>query len=54
MNELTFLGIDHPSIAANHVEQLADWYCDVFGYEKWFKHENPSGCFVRRMVPCWK
>ena len=41
MNELTFLGIDHPSVAANHVEQLADWYCDVFGYEKWFKHEKP-------------
>ena len=41
MNELTFLGIDHPSVAANDVEQLADWYCDVFGYEKWFKHAKP-------------
>ena len=41
MAELTFLGIDHPSVAANDVEQLADWYCDVFGYEKWFRHEKP-------------
>lgn len=41
MNELTFLGIDHPSVAANDVEQLANWYCDVLGYEKWFKHAKP-------------
>lgn len=41
MNELTFLGIDHPSVAANDVEQLANWYCDVLGYEKWFRHQKP-------------
>lgn len=36
-----FLGIDHPAVAADDVEKLADWYCDMFGYEKWFKHEKP-------------
>ena len=41
MNELTFLGIDHPNVAANDVEQLANWYCDVLGYEKWFRHQKP-------------
>ena len=38
---LKITGIDHPGVAANDVEQLADWYCDVFGYEKWFKHPKP-------------
>ena len=37
---LSITGIDHPGVAANDVEQLADWYCDVFGYEKWFRHRN--------------
>ena len=40
MNTLTISGIDHPGVAANDVEQLADWYCAVFGYEKWFRHRN--------------
>jgi len=36
-----FLGVDHPAVAADDVEILADWYCNVFGYEKWFKHPKP-------------
>lgn len=36
-----FLGIDHPAVAADDVEKLSDWYCDVLGYEKWFRHEKP-------------
>ncbi len=36
-----FLGIDHPAVAADDVEKLADWYCDVLGYEKWFRHDKP-------------
>ncbi|RCR70610.1 VOC family protein [Larkinella punicea] len=39
-NRLKITGIDHPGVAANDVEQLADWYCEVFGYEKWFRHRN--------------
>lgn len=35
-------GVDHPAVAADDVEALADWYCDVFGYEKWFCH-RPVG-----------
>jgi glyoxylase I family protein len=41
MNALKITGIDHPGVAANDVEQLADWYCELFGYEKWFRHEKP-------------
>lgn len=48
MTESFFLGIDHPGVAANDVEQLADWYCQVFGYEKWFRH-RPVGPFK----PVW-
>ena len=38
---MKFLGIDHPAVAADDVEKLSDWYCDMFGYEKWFKHPKP-------------
>lgn len=36
-----FTGIDHPAIAANDVEKLADWYCEVLDYEKFFKDPQP-------------
>lgn len=38
---MEFLGIDHPAVAADDVEQLATWYCDVFGYTRWFLHPKP-------------
>ena len=38
---MKFLGIDHPAVAADDVEKLSDWYCDVFGYEKWFLNPKP-------------
>ena len=43
MNNTTTLvtGIDHPAIAAEDVDKLADWYCEVLGYEKYFRHEKP-------------
>jgi glyoxylase I family protein len=41
MNALKITGIDHPAVAANDVEQLADWYCAMFGYEKWFHQPKP-------------
>lgn len=34
-------GIDHPAVASDNVDQLADWYCDVLAYEKVFRHEKP-------------
>lgn len=37
---LTLTGIDHPGLAADDVEALADWYCLVLGYVKWFRHRN--------------
>lgn len=39
-NSLKIIGIDHPGVAANDVEQLADWYCELFGYMRWFRHRN--------------
>lgn len=35
------LGIDHQAVAADDVEKLADWYCEVLGYEKVFLHPKP-------------
>jgi glyoxylase I family protein len=36
-----FLGIDHPAIAAECVESLTKWYCDVLGYEVFARTERP-------------
>ena len=36
-----FQGIDHPAVAAEDVDELANWYCDVLGYEKYFRHDKP-------------
>lgn len=41
MEENVFCGIDHPAVAANDVDALADWYCDVFGYQKYYRHDKP-------------
>jgi glyoxylase I family protein len=38
---LNIIGIDHPALAAEDVEKLADWYCEVLGYEKFFRHPKP-------------
>ena len=36
-----FAGIDHPAVAVKDVDALADWYCNVLGYEKLFRHDKP-------------
>jgi len=36
-----FTGVDHPALAADNVDRLADWYCDVLGYQKHFRHDKP-------------
>ena len=41
MNSISLTGIDHPAIAAENVDQLTDWYCDVLGYVKYFRHDKP-------------
>ncbi|GAB4012708.1 hypothetical protein GCM10028808_29610 [Spirosoma migulaei] len=41
MNESLFLGVDHPAVAADDVEALTDWYCQVLGYQRWFRHDKP-------------
>jgi glyoxylase I family protein len=40
-NTFRIKGIDHPAVAADDVEKLSDWYCEMFGYEKWFQHPKP-------------
>ena len=40
-NESVFLGIDHPAVAAEDVDALADWYVEMLGYEKVFRHDKP-------------
>jgi glyoxylase I family protein len=34
-------GIDHPAVAAEDVDLLADWYCEVLGYERMHRADNP-------------
>lgn len=41
MHKTLFTGIDHPALAAEDVDHLADWYCDVLGYSKYFRDEKP-------------
>ncbi len=36
-----FSGIDHPAVAVKDVDASADWYCQVLGYEKQFRHDKP-------------
>ena len=36
-----FTGIDHPALAANDVESLTKWYCDVLGYKVIAKTDKP-------------
>lgn len=50
-------GIDHPAIAAEDLEALAQWYCDVLGYTKHFYEEKkkvwilgaPDGTYIEMM-----
>ena len=36
-----FIGIDPPAVAAADVDALADWYCDVLGYTRDYRHDKP-------------
>jgi glyoxylase I family protein len=40
-SSLGLTGVDHPAIAADNVDELADWYCNVLGYKKYFRHDKP-------------
>ena len=51
-----FTGIDHPAIAADDVEVIAKWYCDVLGYKVFTKTdksiyivEAPDGTYIEIM-----
>jgi glyoxylase I family protein len=36
-----FLGIDHPAVAAEDVDALAEWYCELLGYAKQVRDDKP-------------
>ncbi len=40
MNPFKIKGIDHPAVAAENVDTLAAWYCDVLGYEQLFRDQS--------------
>ena len=41
MDKFKIKGIDHPAVAAENVQTLANWYCDVLGYELLFIDPRP-------------
>ena len=41
MNAFKINGIDHPALAAEDVDGLANWYCLVLGYEQLFRDPRP-------------
>lgn len=41
MKKFKVKGIDHPAVAAENGEALANWYCEVLGYEMVFKDPRP-------------
>ena len=41
MNKFKIKGIDHPAVAADNVDTLAEWYCEVLGFEKLFRDDRP-------------
>ncbi|MDR0348530.1 MAG: VOC family protein [Tannerella sp.] len=42
-----FSGIDHPAIAADNVELLSKWYCEVLGYEVLFHTTDKSVYIIK-------
>ena len=43
------IGIDHPALAAEDVDRLSDWYCDVLGYEKVVRKLSGIGAQIERV-----
>ena len=41
MEKFKIKGIDHPAVAAENVEVLSNWYCEVLGFEVMFKDPRP-------------
>jgi glyoxylase I family protein len=41
MEKFKIKGIDHPAVAAENVEVLSNWYCEVLGFEVVFKDPRP-------------
>ncbi len=41
MSNFKIKGVDHPAVAAENVDTLADWYCEALGFEKLFRDDRP-------------
>ena len=54
-NTNLFVGIDHPAVAAEDVDRLADWYVETLGYERAsFARKSRCGFCVLRMARYWR
>ena len=40
-NDSVFQGLDHPAVAAEDVDRLAEWYMATLGYAKQFRSDAP-------------
>jgi glyoxylase I family protein len=38
---LGLTGVDHPAIAVQDVDKIANWYCNVLGYKRYYRHDKP-------------
>lgn len=38
---LEISGVDHPAIAVGKVDEIAQWYCNVLGFEKKYRNDDP-------------
>ncbi len=52
-------GIDHVALAVRDVEQSANWYVDVLGFERRYDQNLPrapagSACFISLFAPLAK
>jgi glyoxylase I family protein len=41
------IGLDHPAIAAENLDKLSNWYCDVLHYEFVLKSEEKPVCILK-------
>ncbi len=53
-NTNLFVGIDHPAVAAEDVDRLADWYVERSVTSASFARKSRCGFCVLRMARYWR
>ncbi len=46
-------GIDHVALAVRDVEQSAQWYIDILGFERWWRNVDDATGFQGRVRDGW-